>query len=93
MPSRRLLPASLIVLACAASSALAQSSEQPAEPPVTGSLPEAAPPRAEAPRSRMPGIYVTPVPPLRTPPAESRAPTEPHEGGCQYTPRKLDLLV
>ena len=94
MPSLRLLPAALVVLAFAPLPASAQTSGgAEAAPPSAEAPSQPLAPRAEAPRSRMPGIYVTPVPPLRTPPAESRAPAEPHEGGCQYIPRKLDLLV
>jgi hypothetical protein len=95
MRSMRVL---LVTLAVGAGSALpvaAQSTEAPAASPTAP-----APSGGEMSRAPgMPGIYVTPMPPLRGSVPRDGSSTDstgdaPSHGGggCQYVPRKLDLI-
>lgn len=91
---RMLMIATTAALTLGAMPAVAQSSE--GEAPATPAAPQSRP--MEQPRG-MPGIYVTPVPQRKAPAAGTgeagteRAPQADHGGGCQYVPRKLDLIV
>lgn len=78
------------------SQALAQSADQ--APPPAAAAPNGTGERSVGPGIGMPGIYVTPVPQRQLSPggtggsAPAAAPQEQGGGGCQYVPRKLDLI-
>jgi len=90
------LLASVVTALTVTVSAVAAQGTQPAAPPsATAPAPGDQPSRNPG----LPGVYVTPTPPQRAPAAggdgaegKGAAPHG-HGGGCQYVPRKLDLIV